>query len=68
MAKICIVLEDLHNHNVDVQFHLSEPYPESSILWTNAQQISKEIERSMRALMRQANDSQHQSITNNISV
>ena len=47
MAKVIIVIEDQENYGVGVGFKWVEPQPESALLYTNAQNLAKEIEQAI---------------------
>jgi hypothetical protein len=62
MARIHILLEDLTPTHLDIQIICEEELPDSLILCTNAQQVTKEIKSFLEKISKEINNKNNQEI------
>lgn len=55
MASVTITIQDKDARNIDVNVHLNPQFPDSAIMYTNAQMIGKELMGLLQQLSNQIN-------------
>lgn len=62
MAVVQITISDIDVTNIGVDVAANPMFPESALLYTNAQMIAREIINNLQNLSKQVNDSKHQQL------
>ena len=59
MARIDITIEDADARNIKVNVHLNPDFPQSTLLYTNAQMVAKEVLAALQAMANQINNKEN---------